>query len=344
MNRPLTVADLPPSPSGHTGWPWTQATPPIPARRSDGSEWPRISIVSPSFNQGLFLEETIRSVLLQGYPNLEYVIIDGGSTDASVDIIRKYAPFLSYWVSERDQGQCDAINKGFKRVDGDILAWINSDDFFEPGAFQTTAERLAGQSVWLTAASQGIMGDGKPFQLFTPELFASAADWVDHLLDGSSCCIPQTSTFWKKEGWLRSGPLREEMNYALDHDFFFRLYCDFGPPEIDPHVLSRSRIHPDCKSANPSTHFAKEIVDMGLRHADLLPAGQRWWVPFRVRKIQGRHALYESIELAEKGKTALSNRRLIQALALWPFLACDRMLVGFIGRQFVGTMTKRGIS
>ena len=97
---------------------------------------PKISTVTPSFNQGKFLEKTILSVLEQGYPNLEYIIIDGGSSDESVDIIKKYADRLNYWVSEADRGQSHAINKGFERATGEIFGWLNSDDWYHPGALQ----------------------------------------------------------------------------------------------------------------------------------------------------------------------------------------------------------------
>jgi glycosyltransferase involved in cell wall biosynthesis len=96
-----------------------------------GSRWPRISIVTPSLNQANYLEETIRSVLLQGYPNIEYIIIDGGSTDESVEIIKKYEKWLSFWISEPDKGQSHAINKGFSKASGEIYAYINSDDLYE---------------------------------------------------------------------------------------------------------------------------------------------------------------------------------------------------------------------
>lgn len=98
----------------------------------DGKPWPKISIVTPSFNQGQYIEETIRSILLQGYPNLEYIVIDGGSTDGAVDVIRKYEKWLTYWVSEPDKGQADAINKGLERCTGEIFNWINSDDILLP--------------------------------------------------------------------------------------------------------------------------------------------------------------------------------------------------------------------
>ena len=119
MLQPL-IDSLPPIDVAKPGWPWAEASVPLPEKMPDGSDWPRISVVTPSYNQGEFIEETIRSVLLQGYPNLEYIIIDGGSTDNSVEIIKKYEPWLTYWVSEKDRGQSHAINKGFKHAAGEI--------------------------------------------------------------------------------------------------------------------------------------------------------------------------------------------------------------------------------
>ena len=133
------LAELPPPPEGKTGWPWTVETPRLPPARPDDSPWPSISIVTPSFNQGTYLEETIRSILLQGYPNLEYIIIDGGSTDESAAIIKKYERWLTYWVSEPDQGQPQAINKGFARVSGEIGGYLNSDDFYLSNALSAAA-------------------------------------------------------------------------------------------------------------------------------------------------------------------------------------------------------------
>src|SRR5437870_1420981 len=142
-----TLNELPSPPPDKTGWPWTAETPPLPPARPDGSAWPRISIVTPSYNQGQFIEETIRSVLLQGYPDLEYTIIDGGSTDQSIEIIKKHEPWLTYWVSEQDRGQAHAINKGLSRSTGEIFQWINSDDVLLSGALFELAAAYSGHAV-----------------------------------------------------------------------------------------------------------------------------------------------------------------------------------------------------
>src|SRR6266850_3696830 len=128
--------ELPPPPTGKTGWPWTEESEQLPEMMPDGRPWPRVSIVTPSYNQGRFVEETIRSVLLQGFPDLEYRVTDGGSTDESVDLIKKYERWLSYWVSEKDRGQSDAINKGWKMSTGKLIAYLNSDDTYYPNTIR----------------------------------------------------------------------------------------------------------------------------------------------------------------------------------------------------------------
>ena len=136
----MEIANLPLGETDKQNWPWRKLSEPDHNPNCEVSAWPRITIITPSYNQGQFLEETIRSVLLQGYPNLEYMVIDGGSTDNSVEIIKKYAPWIDYWVSEPDRGQAHAINKGFARCTGDIVGWINSDDLLLPGALAMVAD------------------------------------------------------------------------------------------------------------------------------------------------------------------------------------------------------------
>jgi glycosyltransferase involved in cell wall biosynthesis len=133
---------LPPPPPGRTGWPWTQACTALASTMPDGSAWPRLSIVTPSFNQARFLETTLRSILLQGYPNLEYFVLDGGSTDGSVEIIKKYEPWLTHWVTEPDGGQSAAINRGFNLGTGLFATWNNSDDLLCRDALANHATRF----------------------------------------------------------------------------------------------------------------------------------------------------------------------------------------------------------
>jgi glycosyltransferase involved in cell wall biosynthesis len=131
--------ELPPPPAGKSGWPWTVESTPLPESPPSGGLWPRISVVTPSFNQAHFLEETIRSILLQGYPDIELLVIDGGSTDGSVDLIQRYEPWIAYWVSEKDRGQSHAVNKGFARASGAWIGWQNSDDTYHRDCFAAAA-------------------------------------------------------------------------------------------------------------------------------------------------------------------------------------------------------------
>ena len=135
------LLELPQTLDGKNGWPWTEETVPAELEQTSGS-LPSISVVTPSYNQAAFLEETIRSVLLQGYPNLEYLVMDGGSSDGSVEIIKKYEKYLAYWTSQKDAGPSDAIRKGFEKATGSILAYLNSDDLYLPGTLHHLVNRL----------------------------------------------------------------------------------------------------------------------------------------------------------------------------------------------------------
>ena len=139
MHCPSFV-DLPPPSSDKIGWPWNEDSIDISISTLSWESCPRISIITPSYNQAQFLEETIRSVLLQGYPDLEYIVMDGGSSDNSAEVIQKYEPWLAYWESEQDRGQCHAINKGWNRITGEITGWLNSDDIYRPGALRYVME------------------------------------------------------------------------------------------------------------------------------------------------------------------------------------------------------------
>ncbi|MGA7932060.1 MAG: glycosyltransferase, partial [Kovacikia sp.] len=151
LNPPITLSDLPDPPLNKTGWPWTEQPEVLSKPMLAGSELPRISIVTPSYNYGRFLEETIRSVLLQDYPNVEYIIIDGGSTDNTSIILQKYSSYLTYWVSKPDNGQTDAINKGYQHCTGDIFVWLNADDAYKTSSCLRQVAELYRQGYELIA-------------------------------------------------------------------------------------------------------------------------------------------------------------------------------------------------
>lgn len=217
IRRP-TLSQFTPPPRNKTGWPWTEESPQLPETMPDGRPWPRISIVTPSYNQGRFIEETIRSVLLQGYPNLEYFIIDGGSTDESVEIIRKYEPWLTYWVSERDKGQSDAINKGFSRSTGEILAWLNSDDIYLPGAFKGAATAIEAHPSASLVYAKSLMTDDRGKTL---KLIGEPFDLIMMLTKDN--LIPQPSAFIRRRCADQIGLLNLNFHFMMDWDYWLRL-------------------------------------------------------------------------------------------------------------------------
>ncbi|MDX1436360.1 MAG: glycosyltransferase family 2 protein [Anaerolineales bacterium] len=230
------------------GWPWAAEIAPIPDKMPDGQSWPKVSIVTPSFNQGAFLEQTIRSVLLQGYPNLEYIIMDGGSRDGSLEILEKYDRWLSYWASEPDRGQSHAINKGWSRAGGEILAYLNSDDFYFPGALRTMVEAWArNPSIGLVAGGvaftdahgrirssrQAYLKDGSPgdLSLLLPE------DWF----------LPQQAAFFPTKMLDKAGRwLREDLHFTMDRELFYRL-SRYGEIHLVDQTLAGDRSHPYTK-------------------------------------------------------------------------------------------------
>jgi glycosyltransferase involved in cell wall biosynthesis len=219
----------------------------------NGNPWPRISIVTPSYNQGQFLEETIRSVLLQGYPSLEYIIIDGGSTDESVEIIRKYEQHLAHWVSEKDSGQANAINKGFKIATGEILAWLNSDDVYEPQAIQQAVKFLVESGADIVYGDSYIIDEcGRQKKITDAPPFDLAALLMDSF-------IPQQSTFFRRRVTDAIGLLDEGFHYAMDYDLWLRIASRFSVCKA-PGLWANYRICEGTKSFGEPSAFWPEIV------------------------------------------------------------------------------------
>lgn len=228
----------------------------------------KISIVTPSLNQAPFLEQTIQSVLSQDYPHLEYIVIDGGSSDGSVEIIRRHAEQIAFWCSENDEGQSDAIAKGFERATGDIIGWLNSDDILLPGAISAVAQFFENHSRTETVSGGAycINEDGRPlkrqFGTYTLGVRASYGRLRFYEQDG----VFQQATFWRRSAYEAVGGLDRSLQFAMDRDLFLRLAKRKRFARL-PQLLACFRLHKDCKSLRIQHVRRKENELLNRRHA-----------------------------------------------------------------------------
>ena len=234
------LAELPPPPSGKTGWPWTMETHPPAATMPNGLPWPKISIVMPSYNQKHFVEQTIRSVLLQNYPNLEFIICDGESTDETNKILEQYSPWLSFWQSRKDRGQGHAINLGFSIASGDYFAWINSDDFYLPNCFQLVAARFYKSKPDLIYGDSITLYDNDHKAIYW---YANLV--LDRYLRFGNI-IASHAAFWNSAIHV---PICETINCAIDYELWLRLV----PKKVRTHLkdpLAVYRVQEQSKSSH----------------------------------------------------------------------------------------------
>lgn len=221
------------------------------------TEHPRLSIVTPSFNQATYLERTIRSVLDQNYPNLEYIVIDGGSTDGSIEIIERYAGRLAYWTSEPDHGQTNAINKGLRRATGDWVAWQNSDDVYFPGAFEAFARTVARKPHVGLVIGDMIMIDAED----KPVRDLRYLRPTYNSLRAEGMLIANQASFWHRKLHDRIGYLDESLHYAFDYEWFLRLLQHTSAAHL-PEFWGALRLHGETKSTLQTARFAEEIASI----------------------------------------------------------------------------------
>lgn len=258
-----SLEELPPPPAGRVGWPWTNSCPMLVGSAPDGRPWPRITIITPSLNQAEFIEETIRSVLLQGYPNLEFMVLDGGSTDGSADIVAKYQEWLAYSSSEKDRGQSSAINKGLRRATGAIFNWINSDDALLPGALRAIGETHLCSPGSLLAGDVVYRDENQASHVSMSQSNVALVPMVEFWTNRAS--FHQPGIFIPLRLLKDVGLLDENLHYAFDHELYCRL-LQITTVEDVRRPVALYRIHSTAKSIAKQHLFLAEVLASSRRH------------------------------------------------------------------------------
>ena len=269
---------------------------------------PKITIITPTYNQGQYIEQTIESVLEQGYPNLEYMIFDGGSEDNTIEIIKKYGKHLSFWVSEPDKGQSDAINKGLQQATGDVVNWLNSDDYYEPNCLQTVAECFLDEQVNVVCGRSNLFKeDGKIVQESAgtdvyPNNLAKTIGWAR---------IDQPETFFRKTAIDKMGLLEPSFHYVMDKEWWIRYLLLFGLDNIREveGKLVNFRLHEASKTMSQQDLFSIETISIYYNIAQLLGEDKIAAI------LKEKHQVKETLRLNVATDLLIKNKRtLVEAL------------------------------
>jgi glycosyltransferase involved in cell wall biosynthesis len=297
---------------------------------------PRISIITPSFNQGAYIEETIRSVVEQGYPEVEMIVIDGGSRDDTVDILRKYADRIAHWESEKDRGQTHAINKGLARATGDIWAYLNSDDLITPGALKRVAEIFSDPAVdWIGGITDIFDTNGSHdtvTPLEPPRQIEYLTPWQRSVQHVFSC---SNVTYMRRSIYEKLGGFDESYHYSMDMEYYTRaMFAGYKFHRV-PEVLGKWRWHDQCKTVRDGNayRFTEEEIRIAETHIDHLQPAERAEL---AREI-ARQRKWFSIRQIVVGDANSSRRSrlasLLRAAAANPSLVFFRPWLGAIRQQ-----------
>jgi len=295
---------------------------------------PMISIITPTLNQGNTIEETIQSVASQDYPHFEHIVVDGGSTDRTLEILGKY-PHLR-WVSEPDRGQSDAINKGIRMSSGDVVAYLNSDDMHRPGAFQAVAEAFASnpQNGVVVGDCDLIDAQSRVEGLFRARL-RRREDLLRYWEWGTGFCIPQPAVFVRRELFERVGGFREHLHLAMDYDMWLRLaaHTEFT---VVSKTLAAFRVTPDTKTRRQRSAMTLEAYLVSRNYTRLVPWNERFALGVEShRQIAGHLLSLAEAELAEQTLDRPASRILLRAIGLWPLLCGSPRVWRALGRSLL---------
>jgi glycosyltransferase involved in cell wall biosynthesis len=276
-----------------------------------------VSIITPSYNQAPFLEQTIQSVLEQDYPHIEYIVVDGGSTDDSVEVIKKYVDRLAYWISEKDSGQAEAINKGFARANGEIVAWLNSDDYYLRHTISIVVRCFEqNPDVILVYGNMfAVDGNGQTINVLKYKQLS---------LEDLLCfqIIGQPSVFFRRSALEKVGWLDPTFHFMLDHHLWIRL-AQQGRILHIPQVWSAARYHPQAKNRARAAEFGREafrVLEWAKKQPDLAEVVSK----VKRRALASAHR-YDARYLLDGGQTAAALGAWFRALFIHPPTALGRL-------------------
>jgi glycosyltransferase involved in cell wall biosynthesis len=292
------------------------------------SSQPLVSIITPSFNQSKFLEETIQSVLGQDYDRVEYLLIDGASTDNSLDIIRKYTQRLSYWVSEPDRGQAQAINKGLKQAKGDILGWLNSDDVLLPGTIRRAVETLQAHPDVDVVYGRLERMDEQGKSVPTPILPKDRVEFNRGTML-EECTVNQAGAFWRREMMEKVGLLNESLRYVMDYEYWIRIAIAGGRFKRLPETTARFRLTRDSKTVGQALPMAQEGMQVIQSFSAQPGLDERLGLPAGALQRQARGGLavaylYEANAYLKQKNWGRAAHALIKAAQNRPAVFFDR--------------------